>query len=357
MAAPAPAHVVVPVPAATQAAIANADHAFARAEAEVRKASAPAAEQEARNALVRARNEVARLRGREENYARNPNEMPWQRVVMEIDAMPGVPTWKEIERQVDAAFESEFAVTEARESTTPEQARQFRRMFTLLGRLEHMWNWALERLFPSVHAHLQRREVARGELVSQAVHVWFVFRFMPDDTNAQLRELFGRWSAMPRIPGALDPEDDRYIMHRLTGAQAVRMLEVYLATEFGSGGGVWGSQHLRAISEWFEADLRAAIERKTARPYLAQSGVIDLIAARQGNDIAQHIARLVAPDTVTLARPLVVRQHALQLEQLRATMSAADRPEAVLARATRQLEHLLADVSQETSAKKQRRGE
>ena len=264
--------------------------------------------------------------------------------------MPGVPTWKEIEQQVDAAVEAELAFQIESVFHLGVDTSQHRLRAWYMDRLGRnaaplQWDDALYRMFPTVYAQLSSHRNVISQLAITGSRVWFLLRFLPDDADTQFRFIRHEWMF-------LQPGETTYALERVPLPVLQRLLQ-QLRDDLRVGSDDEEEERRppnamnRYRDERFEADLRVAIEERRARTNMAQSGVIDLLALHQGTPVAQHIARYLASNAAEAARPLVIRQHASQvrqLQELRATMSAVDRPAAVLARATRQLEQIVEDV-------------
>ena len=362
MADPAPSASHVPMPAEVRAIIdaAEAKLTAMRADVAVAEATGDNARADAIHGWIYdAAKDVIHLRHREAHYASHPGDMPWQRVVMEIDAMPGVPTWKEIERQVDAALMTQLDGA-FQQQRLPLSRRDFYVQFMTRDHLLlSNWEGHLARLFPTVYAHLQRRPEAHDQMVHYGVSVWFAFRVDSNRADRRLGLFYDAWQHMRETYELNAFEKTTYVWSRVDADDVQELLQWAdnKQTEYDTIRDAGALRRMNDDLARFKADLRTALARKTARPYLAQSGVIEMLAARTGPDVAQSIARMIAPHSVTTTRPIHVRPLVLllQLGQLRATVAnevGQPAPDA-LARATHQLEQLVDDVERES--KKQKR--
>lgn len=148
----------------------------------------------------------------------------------------------------------------------------------------------------------------------------------------------GTWS--PSVPhehkGPYIAGSYEYVMSRLPRAAldaAVDLLQTY--------GGPVGRVYRHALRAELQSYL-AALDLKRdqdIRHRLAQTGLIDRLALRN-RDAAQDLARRLAPLAITQANPLTIRTHAQQLQHIIASMSAEERPEAILARVRKDLVQL-----------------
>jgi len=281
---------------------------------------------------------------------------PWRVVVAAIDAMPGVPSWKEMEHQVyervkARILEAEGPLLEEAESRLrrqeisayfyreEEDGPRYRdpddRLRAVAPLREHLlddgnvrtwWTDALYELFRPISLYIREYKRAWRQLEHGAL-TWFALRYVHTDPELVLRTLGMEW----RHADNAGPDPDVYAMTFITPELARRLLPLQVA--HAARPHSHPTAEMVIASDHFIAALRARIMQE--RTDLALSGLIDRVALRQGTPLAQHLARFIAPDTVTLQRPLQIHQHASQLEEMRASMSDMDHPDAVLDRATR----------------------
>lgn len=253
--------------------------------------------------------------------ARSPiYDAPWEDVVAYIDgAMPRDPSWKQIEAEVDARTQPDVDDAIAKLPW----ARSDPVHLTILAK--ERWRHHMSKLYPRVYNVLRSTLAGDDHIGKYGVVAWAVLRWFPADVGIWVEYLSREWNAMdtyPRLPTA-------YTLQRLSVAQAQAIIR-HLADP--------ANRHLmhdmaRSSMLRFRQDVGDLAMRD--RTDLALSGVIDRVALRQGAPLAQYLARFIAPDAITVAHPLRIREHASQLEEMRANMSDADHPDAVLARVTR----------------------
>jgi len=247
-------------------------------------------------------------------------DAPWEDVVAYIDgAMPRDPSWKQVEAEVDARTQPDVDDAIAKQPWL----RDDHSSLTTLAK--DRWRHHMSKLYPRVYNVLRSTYGGDAHIGKHGVVAWAVLRWFPADVGIWVEYLPREWSAMgsyPRLPTA-------YTLQRLSVAQAQAIIR-YLADP--------ANRHLvhdmaRSSMLRFRQDVGDLATRD--RTNLALSGLIDHVALRQGAPMAQYLARFIAPDAITVAHPLRIREHASQLEEMRAGMSDADRPDAVLARVTR----------------------
>lgn len=288
--------------------------------------------------------------------APTPTDAPWRVVVAAIDAMPGVRSWKEMEHQVyervkARILEAEGHLLEEAESRLRRQEisayfyreeedgpryrdpdDRLRAVAPLRERLldggdvRAWWTDALYELFRPISLYIRAYERAWRQLERGAL-TWLALRYVHTDPELVLRTLGMEWQHNDNA----GPDPDVYAMTFITPELARRLLPLQVAHAARSHS--HQTAEVAIASDRFLAALRARVMQE--RTDLALSGLIDRVALRQGTPLAQHLARFIAPETVTVQRPLHIHQHASQLEEMRASMSDMDHPDAVLDRATR----------------------
>lgn len=268
--------------------------------------------------------------------------VPWQQAIAAVNAMPGGPSWKEVERRVDEALSAEMNKEEPGLRATN---RLQERYMNMLGTTEvpNRWIRLLNDTFPAVYEQIRLYPTALGQLGRVGPTVWFLLRCFPGDVRLQFEYIRHEWMflkdgeqtyALERMPLS--------ILHRLQQQQRDAL---YLDGDEPREPNAMEQRR----DQLFEADVDCAIHKRTAGVASAHSDIVDSVAALHGADVARHVAHLLVPAAGAAAASssglLPVRHYTLRLQHLRATLNTADRPELVLARAIRQIDRFIDDVS------------
>jgi len=176
-------------------------------------------------------------------------------------------------------------------------------------------------------------------MISTGARVWFIRTYVPGGVAARERDITEEWFQ-------LHVGNTAYALQRLSLTDVQALLAAF--NKRGAEGGF--DFYDNSIAARFRADVQAYIDRKMMRTYLAQSRLIDHLTMRD-RDAAQHLARWVAPETITSRRPLAVHTptppmtHQQYLASILATMHASGQdPAATLARVRAMLETLMGSI-------------
>lgn len=268
-----------------------------------------------------------------------PADARWEEVVARVDAMPGVPSWKQIEAEVDAAVKAELDA--AIDAGGPARAAPYVRMME--AHVVDMWKTHLARLYLHVYYALQTTVVVNG-MLKYGPRVWFIRNYVPGGVAACEPDITDEWIG-------LRANHTAYALQRMSIADAQALLVAFNRRV------AEGVVHPRddSIAVRLRADLEAYIMRP--RTDLAQSRLIDHLTMRD-RDAAQHLAHWIAPETITARRPLAVHTptaaaapqsmtHQQYLASILAVMQQApgQDPAATLARARAMLDTLMQSIA------------
>ena len=259
-----------------------------------------------------------------------------------IDAMPDVPSWKQIEAEVDAALKAELDA-EIANLQAAGRSHLIDRARMIPHAASNRWEGHLHRLYPQVY-RIVRGTSGGSRMISNGARVWFIRTYVPGGVAARERDISEEWFQ-------LHIGNTAYALQRLSLPEVQALLAAF--NKRGAEGGF--DFYDNSIDARFRADLEAYIDRKMMRTYLAQSRLIDHLAMRD-RDAAQHLAHWVAPATITPRRPLAVHApagapdmtHQQYLASISAVMHAPGQdPAATLARARAMLDTLMQSIEQQ----------